>query len=76
MKFEKAFARLEDDDMSYLASFGHDYPPNSDDWKCARVFTRFLKIFYDATLSFSSSLYVTSNVSFHKLIDIQQTLLK
>ncbi|KAI4334784.1 hypothetical protein L6164_013494 [Bauhinia variegata] len=75
-KIEKAFARLEDDNMSYLASFGHDYPPNSDDWKRARVFTKFLKIFYDATLSFSSSLHVTSNVFFHKLIDIQQTLLK
>ncbi|KAI4334919.1 hypothetical protein L6164_013620 [Bauhinia variegata] len=75
-KFEKAFARLEDDDMSYLASFGHDNPPSSDDWKRARVFTKFLKIFYDATLSFSSSLHVTSNVFFHKLIDIQQTLLK
>ncbi|KAI4297605.1 hypothetical protein L6164_037489 [Bauhinia variegata] len=62
--FEKAFIRLEDDDMSYLAGFGHDYPPSLDDWKRARVFTKFLKIFYDATLSFSSSLHVTSNVFF------------
>ena len=35
-----------------------------------------MKIFYDATLAFSSSLHVTSNYFFHKLCEIQNTLNK
>jgi hypothetical protein len=37
-------------------------PPNYDDWDRIRTFLKFLKLFYDATLRLSGSLYVTSNM--------------
>ena len=49
-KYEKAFARYEYDEPSFVNIEGGT--PSSYDWLCARVFVKFLKIFYDATLTF------------------------
>ena len=75
-KFKVAFSCLEDEDSFLVAVDNDGGPPNANDWSRVRVFVKFLKIFYDATLSFSASLHVTCNTFFHKLCDIQKTLNK
>ena len=70
-RFQKAFERLEDDDRDYLSYFNEfekrKGPPNSEDWNNTRAFNKFLEIFYDVTLSFLASLYVTSNSIFNHI---------
>ena len=53
-KFEKAFSRLEyNDNSTFLNALDSEGgAPSIDDWSHARVFTKFLKFFYNATLSF------------------------
>lgn len=66
LKFKKAFKNLEAD-ANYTKHFENEKvegPPNSLDWDQAEVFVNFLKTFYDLTLKFSGSLYVTSNLFF------------
>ena len=76
-KFEKAFARLAREDAHFERYLEDDGgPPSDEDWSRARIFIRFLQIFYHATLSFSSSLNVTSNTFFHVLCKILCTLNK
>ena len=41
-------------------------PLEKEDWNRAKVFVKFLKMFYDVTLKFSESLHVTSNFVFLK----------
>lgn len=81
LKFKKAFERLEEEDVQYLTYFREDDcgkrrggPPSFLDWENASVFVRFLKSFYDVTLKFSSSLYVSSNVYLHEVSSIQTQL--
>ena len=49
-------------------------PPNEDDWKNAEVFVKFLETFYEVTLKFSGSEYVTSNKYFTEIFEIQEEL--
>ena len=49
-------------------------PPNNLDWKKTRSFVKFLKLFYNATLRFSGSLYITCNTFFHEVVMIQTKL--
>ena len=52
-------------------------PLEKEDWNRARVFVKFLKMFYDITLKFSESLHVTSIFFFFKeLVAMQRTLQK
>ncbi|KAF7149532.1 hypothetical protein RHSIM_Rhsim02G0095800 [Rhododendron simsii] len=44
--------------------------PNKLGWKKCGLFVTFLKLFYDATKKFSASLFVTSNVFFHELFEV------
>ncbi|TXG54220.1 hypothetical protein EZV62_019476 [Acer yangbiense] len=81
LKFKKAFERLEEEDGNYVSYFLEDEsgkrkirPPRFDDWETSRVFVKFLKKFYDATLKFSASLSVTSNLYFHEVFSIQSEL--
>ena len=75
LNFQKAFERMEDDDQHYVSYFKEDGgPPNSDDWENANVFVLFLKSFYDITLKFSGSMYVTSNLYFHEMCSIHSDL--
>ncbi|KAI8537512.1 hypothetical protein RHMOL_Rhmol09G0029400 [Rhododendron molle] len=48
--------------------------PNKLDWKKCGLFVTFLKLFYDATKKFSASLFVTSNVFFHELFEVQTSI--
>ena len=47
-----------------------------EDMNRARVFVKFLKMFYDITLKFSGSLHVTSNIFFKELVAMKRTLQK
>jgi hypothetical protein len=78
VKYEKAFNRLRHQDSSFrVFLFGErvDVPMNVDRER-ARMFVKFLKVFYDATLSFSGSLHVTTNTFFKKMCDIEKSLQK
>lgn len=68
VKFRKAFMRMEDEDTQFetyfqdnVAEKKRDGPPNAADWDKATRLVKFLKIFYDATLSFSGTKVVTAN---------------
>ncbi|KAK2633714.1 hypothetical protein Ddye_028506 [Dipteronia dyeriana] len=83
LKFQKAFERLEEKDGNYVSYFLEDEsgkrkmgPPRFDDWETSRVFVKFLKKFYDATLKFSASLSVTSNQYFQEVFSIQSELIE
>lgn len=77
-KYEHVFYRLEHADDAFVTSLGGELGgyPDHDDWERSRVFVKFLKTFYDATLSFSGSLHVTANSFFKQLMEIQKTLNK
>ncbi|KAL2901582.1 Zinc finger BED domain-containing protein RICESLEEPER 2 [Bienertia sinuspersici] len=50
--------------------------PSDDDWDCVKAFVPFLKIFYDATLRLSGSLYCTTNVYLQELVTISRMIRK
>ena len=78
-KFEAAFVRLRYHDAKYKKYFEKEKikgPPEKEDWNRARVFVKFLKMFYDVTLKFLGSLHVTSNIFFKELVAMQITLQK
>jgi hypothetical protein len=66
-KYKRAFELMGEEDE-------HLVVPGFLDWENVRVFVKFLKIFYDATLNISGSNYVTSNLYFMQLCIIQDTL--
>nr|XP_009631480.1 zinc finger BED domain-containing protein RICESLEEPER 2-like [Nicotiana tomentosiformis] len=80
IKFEKAFSRMYIDDHKYqkycLDMIGKAAYPSRDDWKKVKVFTKFLDIFYQITLKFSGTLYVTSNSFFHELFYLLNFIVK
>jgi hypothetical protein len=67
-KYEKAFTPLGEEDGNPFVV------PSYDEWKNDREFVKFLKLFYEATLKFSSSIHVTSNSYFIQLCIIIKTL--
>ncbi|XP_022155174.1 zinc finger BED domain-containing protein RICESLEEPER 2-like [Momordica charantia] len=71
IKFKRTFERLEDHDRNYIAEGDR---PTNEDWDNARVFVGFLKIFSDVTLKFSASMSVTSNIFFHEVCLVQETI--
>ena len=76
LKFVAAFERMEEDDGHFLCYFEDPSsgPPWYLNWKNVRFFTKFLGMFYEATLRFSGSLFVTTNVYFHELVSLQDQL--
>ncbi|CAL9015309.1 unnamed protein product [Prunus brigantina] len=78
LKLQKGFERMEEDDSNFLGYF-EEYevhgkekkkrvgPPTSLDWDNTKVFVKFLKKFYDATLRFSASKTVSSNAPLHEI---------
>ncbi|GAU44167.1 hypothetical protein TSUD_377670 [Trifolium subterraneum] len=68
-KFQLAFEKLDEEELSYRDYFG-DVPPISYDWDIGRAFATFLKLFYEATLVFSSSQEVSIHSVFHQIADI------
>ena len=85
-KYQKAFERLEEDDPNFLMTIreeakeeGNDrhevaWGMDDVDWEKIRIFSKFLKIFYDATLRFLGANYVTSNSFFLELMSIHDTI--
>lgn len=65
------FKRMEDDDGHFLHYF-EDLSSGFArflDQENVRLFTKFLSMFYEETLTFSGSLFVTTtNVYFHELV--------
>lgn len=51
-------------------------PPTSDDWMKAKLYFKFLKLFYKATLRLSGSLYVTCDAFFTEIMVIQSAITK
>ncbi|KAI8554479.1 hypothetical protein RHMOL_Rhmol05G0102500 [Rhododendron molle] len=45
--------------------------PTKLDWKNCAMFTKFLKLFYNATKKFSTFLFVTSNVFFEEMYNVE-----
>ncbi|XP_062145383.1 zinc finger BED domain-containing protein RICESLEEPER 1-like [Alnus glutinosa] len=75
---KSAFDLLEEYDGNYVLSLTEEKnakkglgPSNYDDWDRIRTFLKFLKLFYDATLRLSRSLYVTSNMYWQEIRGIQ-----
>ncbi|KAM3268108.1 hypothetical protein P3S67_031658 [Capsicum chacoense] len=55
----------------YLDSNGKIEHPSLKDWRDVNVFLKFLEIFYQTILKFSSTLQVTTNTFFHELFNLQ-----
>ena len=76
LKFVTAFERMEENDRYFFRYFEDPSsgPPPFLDWENERLFTKFLGMFYEATLGFFGSLFVTPNVYFHELVSLQDQL--
>ncbi|XP_019190332.1 PREDICTED: zinc finger BED domain-containing protein RICESLEEPER 2-like [Ipomoea nil] len=81
LKYRAAFDRMANEDKLYDAYFKEDENgkrrvglPSSNDWENVRRLVQFLKIFYDATLSFSSYKTVTSSHCFDDICTIEVNL--
>ena len=74
IEFQVAFEKLDNEDSSYMDFFGDEGPPSPNDWKHAQDFVKFLKIFYKATKSFSTSLHVSIHIVFHQMATIHFAL--
>ncbi|XP_052299962.1 uncharacterized protein LOC127903656 [Citrus sinensis] len=81
LKFREAFERMAEVDKPHEAYFKEEEngkkkvgPPRLEDWEHAERIVRFLKIFYDATLTFSTSLSVTSNLCYNTIDIIKNSL--
>ncbi|KZV16969.1 hypothetical protein F511_30599 [Dorcoceras hygrometricum] len=84
VKYRKAFDRLRREGSGYqLYFYGYEThnrknaiigPPNEVDWLKAEAFVRFLKLFYDATLAFSGSNYVTCALLFRQVVLMHLTI--
>ena len=83
IKFQKAFERMEETYTDYRDYFmevdkdgkKRDEPPCDDDWDNAKVVVKFLQTFYETTMKFSGSSYVTANMYFPEVCEIQNELL-
>ncbi|KAF4348757.1 hypothetical protein F8388_021958 [Cannabis sativa] len=81
LKFKSVFKYMEGD-AYYIKYFEEervngeklDGPPEASDWSNVEVFVNFLKSFYELTLKFSGSLYVTSNLFFQEILQVQVEL--
>ncbi|KAF7119892.1 hypothetical protein RHSIM_Rhsim13G0135600 [Rhododendron simsii] len=51
-------------------------PQTSSDWEKIKLYVKFLRVFYLATLKFSGSLYVSCSVFFDEMVLIQQDIVK
>ncbi|KAH9768773.1 BED-type domain-containing protein [Citrus sinensis] len=81
LKFQAAFDRMAEVDKPYEAYFLEKEnnvkrvgPPGPEDWESAGRIVKFLKVFYDATLLFSASLSVTSNICYDTIGLIESSL--
>ncbi|XP_062099854.1 zinc finger BED domain-containing protein RICESLEEPER 2-like [Humulus lupulus] len=81
LKFQKAFESMESD-ANFLKHFDEvdkdgkkkEGPPTETGWENAMVFVKFLETFYEVTLRFSRSTYVTTDKYFIEICNMQRTL--
>ena len=82
-KFETAFDKMHEEDMEFSSYFmevdgngkqKHIGAPKGEDWVNVRTFCNFLRLFYEVTLHFSGSLFITSITYFCELVGIQNEL--
>nr|GMC69029.1 zinc finger BED domain-containing protein RICESLEEPER 2-like [Ipomoea batatas] len=81
LKYRAAFDRMANEDKLYDAYFQDNEngkkrvgPPLLNDWENVSRLVLFLKLFYDATLTFSSYKKVTSNHCFNDICTIEANL--
>ncbi|KAH9646384.1 BED-type domain-containing protein [Citrus sinensis] len=81
LKFQAAFDRMAEVDKPYEAYFLEKENNvkrvgllGPEDWESAGRIVKFLKVFYDATLLFSASLSVTSNLCYDTIGLIESSL--
>jgi hypothetical protein len=74
-KFERAFERYEDVEPHFkLELIGDNGVPNSMDYDTVRKMANLLGQFYELTLRISGSLYMTSNIFFNEINDVDYVL--
>lgn len=73
IKFNKAFKRMEEEDLYFLREIDND-PPEDEDWENVIILSKFLRRFYDATKMMSDSSYVTSNHYFEEIAKLYKYL--
>ena len=73
MLYQKAFDKLEDKDAKFSRDLGDDLPTEQD-WKNAKIITKFLKRFYDVTCKLSGALYSTANLYSPEILKILRDL--
>ncbi|KAL2245926.1 UNVERIFIED_CONTAM: putative AC transposase [Sesamum indicum] len=74
---KRAFDAYEDIDLAYktdLSKKPFDGVPIESDWDRAKMLLKFLKHFYNLTLCISGSSYVTSNIVFHEICEVDLLL--
>ena len=81
LKFQAAFDRMTKVDKPYETYFAEKEnnvrrvgPPRPEDWESVERIVKFLKVFYYATLLFSISLSVTSNICYDTIGLIESSL--
>ncbi|KAL2237480.1 UNVERIFIED_CONTAM: Zinc finger BED domain-containing protein RICESLEEPER 2, partial [Sesamum indicum] len=74
---KRAFDAYEDINLAYrtdLSKKSFDGVPIESDWDRAKMLLKFLKHFYNLTLCISGSSYVTSNIVFHEICEVDLLL--
>ncbi|KAL2243539.1 UNVERIFIED_CONTAM: hypothetical protein Sindi_0471900, partial [Sesamum indicum] len=72
-----AFDAYEDIDLAYktdLSKKPFDGVPIESDWDRTKMLLKFLKHFYNLTLCIFGSSYVTSNIGFHEICEVDLLL--
>jgi hypothetical protein len=67
-ELKRAFVSLTQQDQEYT------FAPTSEEWEKARKICELLKVFFDATVVVSGSLYPTTNLHFHEIWEIRLIL--
>ncbi|XP_059431483.1 zinc finger BED domain-containing protein RICESLEEPER 2-like [Corylus avellana] len=80
-KCQAAFQLMEELDKTFKPTLTEEKnekndlaPPTCADWSRIKIFLKFLKLFYDATIRILGSLYCTSNMYFQEICGIQMHL--
>ncbi|KAL0404881.1 UNVERIFIED_CONTAM: hypothetical protein Sradi_2128900 [Sesamum radiatum] len=77
ISLKRAFDAYEDVDLAYkndLLRQPFDGIPTDYDWERAKVLVTFLRHFYNLTLRISGALYVTSNLVFREICEVELLL--
>ncbi|XP_078154148.1 zinc finger BED domain-containing protein RICESLEEPER 2-like [Carex rostrata] len=79
LKFKKAFETYAEQDQNFISDLANEKTygaPTDSDWVNARKIVVFLKHFYNLTNRISGSSYVTANIFFHEITNVECLLRK